>query len=192
MSLASLEPTAAIATATDIVAETAALEPSTNSSMLIDSKLDGRKARLYDSMVDFYVSNPFATLADVSRYIGHSVTWVSRIVNTDAFRAKLAAKKVESIDPMIRANLNEKLILVAQEAAKQVLEKLEKGDNPDFALQALQATAKVLALGGKKPDSDTPPFALIIPAKVETVDAWQAQFAKPDIEGEIVPATTVH
>lgn len=84
---------------------------------------------------------------EIAKTIGYSATWVSIMVNSDAFKDRLAARKAELTDPIIAASINERLDGLAKSALDRLIKRVDiSGD----AIQTkdLVAIAK-LSIGDK-------------------------------------------
>ena len=90
----------------------------------------------------------------LAKVFGFSATWISVVINSDAFQAKLALRKDELIDPELRASIKERFQAVVVRSTQVLLEKLNKPVDQisdQLALRAAEMGAKALGLGGNAP-----------------------------------------
>jgi hypothetical protein len=103
----------------------------------------------HDSMIDLIIANPAISQNDIAAHFGYTPSWVSIIFTSDAFQAKLAARRAELVDPAIAATIEETFKALTHQSLKILMKKLEApvvSDN--LALRAAELGAKSLGLGG--------------------------------------------
>jgi hypothetical protein len=105
----------------------------------------------HEAMIELIITRPEIHQNELAEIFGFSPAWISVVINSDAFQAKLALMKEELINPEIRLQLNERFralttrsLQVLQEKLSQPLESIP--DN--LALRAAELGAKALGLGG--------------------------------------------
>jgi hypothetical protein len=113
----------------------------------------------HDGMVDLIVANPMISQNELAAYFGYSPSWISVVLNSDVVQTKLAARRAELIDPMIRATLEEKFKGVVSRSLDLLMEKLDKPANaiPDsLVLKAAELGIKATGMGNQ-PAAPTQP-----------------------------------
>ena len=63
----------------------------------------------HDAMIDVIIANPTVSQGEIAKHFGYTQAWVSRIMNSDAFLARLALRKEDLVDPSIALSIDEKL-----------------------------------------------------------------------------------
>lgn len=101
----------------------------------------------HDAMIDLILQEPSVTMVELGQLFGYSAGWVSRVVASDAFQARLAERKAVLVDPHVAQSLNERLAGVAMHSIELVGQKLEAEKSADYAMEALGVTAKALGMG---------------------------------------------
>lgn len=96
----------------------------------------------HEAMVDLIIQEPSVTPAELSELFGRSRAWISKVLSSDSFQARLADRKAVLIDPTLAATLNERVTSVTLHAVDILGEKLEKEESASLALQALAAVSK--------------------------------------------------
>lgn len=101
----------------------------------------------HDAIIDEILINPSVSQNELSRMFGFkSPAWMSIVVNSDAFKERLAERKAELIDPAIRSSIQERLDAVARGSLDRIMARL---DSPNPIKDAdLVAMAK-LGVGDK-------------------------------------------
>jgi len=125
--------------------------------LTVPDKIQIKSTRWYhDRIIDMMLASEVPmSQNEIAKAIGYSATWVSIMVNSDAFKNRLAARKVELTDPMLAASINERLDGLAKTSLDRLAKRLDiSGDT--IQTKDLIAIAK-LAIGDK--NTRTPPPA---------------------------------
>lgn len=128
----------------------------------------------HDAMIDVMIAQPHLTQGQLASMFGYSQGWVSQIINSDAFRARLAERKEILVDPLILQSLDERLRGVAQRSLDRVLEALDTA-KPEFALRAAQFSTEALGYGARpKAGEGGPQVAVVVnvPGQAVSAEAW--------------------
>ena len=133
----------------------------------------------HDGMIDLIIAAPMISQGDIARHFGYSEPWVSIVINSDAFQARLAQRKGELIDPRLVASIEERLMAIAQTAADVVHREVVERKNPDYALKALSMSSSALGLGARKEEVHNNTYVAVLPAKAGSSKQWLERFA-PD------------
>lgn len=128
----------------------------------------------HDQMIDLLVSRPGIAQNEIARYFGYTVGWVSRVMNSDAFQARLAVRKEDLIDPLIRQSFEERLKGLANQSLDVIQAKLEATGNADLAIKALEISTKALGMGARVQNAGVQvnTFVVALPSKVEDEGEW--------------------
>lgn len=102
----------------------------------------------HDAMIDQIIANPRVKHYELADIFGYSKTWINTVMSTDGFKARLAERKRELVDPVIIATLDERLTAVAAKSLEVVMDKLSKEDVKDkFAADIFQIATRSLGYG---------------------------------------------
>ena len=94
-------------------------------------------------------------------------------MNSDAFLARLAARKGDLVDTTLVQNLEEKFRTLASISLDVVIEKLHLTKNPDTALKALEVSSKALGYGARQQNLNVQQnFVVAMPSKAATPEDW--------------------
>lgn len=146
----------------------------------------------HDAMVDAIIANPGVSEIELGEMFGYSKQWVSRLMCSDAFQARLALRREEVIDPKLTATVEERIRNVAMKSLEIIAENLEA--NPTFgnAMKAAELTLKSGVYGARQAAPVTNNFVVALPGKFANEKDWEARYnpqVRQDfdaIEGEIV------
>lgn len=104
----------------------------------------------HEACIDMILAEPGISQDQLAAIFGYSASWMSIAINSDAFQARLAERKAEMVDPVIRASLNERLRAVTQRSLDVLLEKLCKPSasvSDQLVVAAANLGVKGLGLG---------------------------------------------
>lgn len=107
----------------------------------------------HDAMIDMVVENPAIHQNQIAAHFGFTPSWVSTVFTSDAFKAKLAQRRAEVVDPVLQMSLRERIEALTSQSLRVLQEKLARpaSEVPDLlALKALELGAKAMGLGGNQ------------------------------------------
>lgn len=108
----------------------------------------------HEDVADMMIAHPGIKRADLAKMVGYTPEYISMITCSDAFQAILARRKAETVDPLIREELDARFKAITQRSLEIVQEKLAA---PAFSvsdalvLKAMELGAKGAMLGGFAP-----------------------------------------
>lgn len=149
----------------------------------------GRLKRVHyshDAMIDYIIANPTARQNELAMEFGFSVPWVSRVIGSDAFQARLAQRKEEISDPFLIATVEERLRGLAMQSIDVISQKLEATNNADIALKALDISTKAVGFGarGGGPQIQNN-FVVQLPSKASNAQDWENQYSPARVSSTI-------
>lgn len=106
----------------------------------------------HDGMIDLIISNPSITQDQIAASFGYSPAWVSRIITSDAFQSRLAARRHELVDPEIRERIELGFKAIVARSTEILLEKLSMPASAvphDLALRALEIASRASGYGAR-------------------------------------------
>jgi hypothetical protein len=107
----------------------------------------------HDAMVDILISEPTISQNELAERFGYTAGWISQIIASDSFQARLAERKDEIVDPTIRASVKENFEALVIRSQALLLEKLNKpaAQLPDqLVLRSLEVGSKALGYGARE------------------------------------------
>lgn len=109
-------------------------------------------------MIDFLIANPRATQNQLAARYGYSVGWVSNVMASDAWKALMASRRAELVDPVLTATLTERFEGMTRLSLDRLQQKLEAPQVSDqIVLKAVELGAKAMGIGGNAPPPPPPP-----------------------------------
>lgn len=112
----------------------------------------GKVRYTHDTMVDLIISNPAISQNELAAHFGYTPGWVSQIISSDAFQARLAERSEQLIDPMIRLSVKqrfESLVLRSMELLQQKLDKPAHQVPDNLVLRTLEVASRAAGYGAK-------------------------------------------
>ena len=123
------------------------LETSNRSSLV--PRID-RVSYTHDAMIDLVLQNPMLSQNEIAAHFGYTPTWVSIIFNSDAFQSRLAARKEEIVDPLVRAQVEEAIKGLVTRSIEILREKLDSPNtSTDLALEVFKASTRAAGYGAR-------------------------------------------
>ena len=109
-----------------------------------------RVSYTHDAMIDLVLGNPMVSQNEIAAHFGYTPAWVSIIFNSDAFQARLADRKTEIVDPLVRGQVEEAIKGLVARSVSILREKL---DNPnagtELALEVFKASTRAAGYGAR-------------------------------------------
>lgn len=129
----------------------------------------------HDAMIDLIIQNPGVPQGVIARHFNYTETWVSRVLNSDAFQARLAVRKEDLVDPSIILTVEEKFKTLANRSLDIIQEKLEQTKSVDVAFKGLELATKALGYGARKENVNVQQnFVVAMPAQIDDAKTWAA------------------
>jgi len=126
---------------------------------LIGAKPPTKVRYTHDAMIDMIIANPGVSQNRLAIEFGYTPAWVSTIMSSDAFKARLANRREEIVDPALLMTVEEKFKAVTERSLAVLAEKLAQpvSQIPDnLALRAAELGAKAIGVGGHAPPPAVP------------------------------------
>ena len=117
----------------------------------------------HDSMIDMIIADPCVTQNELAARYGYTAGWVSQIIASDAFQARLADRTGELVDPTIRATVEDRFRGIVLRSLEILREKLDKpaAQIPDnLALRSVELSSRALGYGARDTSPAVPPIAM--------------------------------
>lgn len=103
----------------------------------------------HDAMIDMIIAKPDVLQNDIAAYFGYSVGWISRIMCSDAFQARLATRRGEVVIPGLLATFEERLKAMTTRSLDLIMEKMEAVDEEGNPAVEVGTLFKAMELGSK-------------------------------------------
>ena len=134
-----------------------------------------------DAIIDAILVNPAVSQGELAEMFGYTQTWISIIVNSDAFKNRLAERKGELVDPQITASVEARLEALGKASLDRLLERV----NSSVPLKPLELVAMAkLGVGNRADRPVQPPtqnnlYVLSMPAPAASSQEWLSTARRP-------------
>lgn len=153
---------------------------------------------VHEAIIELLIARPGIKQGEIAARLGRSQPWVSTIMCTDAFKARLAARRVEIVNPLLgdevlsRFGVQDHMEAMALQSLQLLQEKLSRPVDQvsdQLVLKAVELGAKGMGVGGF---SSHPPAAAPVGSADERLKALAAnlQGLGSQLAGEIVDVTS--
>lgn len=138
----------------------------------------------HDAVIDAIIANPTIHNNELAAMFGYSPGWMSIMVNSDVFQARLAARRDAVVDPILTASIEERFNTVARLSLQKIAEKLAGPGQVDenFLLKSAKLAGDALGYGARPQGNTQTNVAVVVqvPAKQEDAKQWvEAHGATP-------------
>jgi len=134
-------------------------------------------------MIDLIVAEPSIKQNDLAAIFDRSPAWISQIINSDAFQARLEERRTELVDPVLQASIKERLNAVASVSLEKILDKLTSAvpKDDDFLIKTATLATKALGYGARDSGGATANVAVVVqvPPKAASVTEWVSAHTPP-------------
>lgn len=79
----------------------------------------------HDAMIDLIIERPEISQRQLAQEFGFTESWVSIVINSDAFQERLAHRKAVLVDPRLVASIEDRLDSLARRSLDKLLERLD-------------------------------------------------------------------
>jgi hypothetical protein len=111
----------------------------------------------HDAMIDAILQNPTISQTELASLFGYTAGWISQVINSDAFKAKMAQRINDLRDPIILASMEEQFAGILARGLELTRKKLENENCSDnFVLRSMELSSRALGYGAKKDESRNP------------------------------------
>lgn len=151
----------------------------------------------HDAIIDEILVRPDVSQGELAKRFGFTQTWMSIIINSDAFQERLRERKGELIDPAIVASIEDRLNTLAKVSLDALLERVERNKSLPLKTMELVSIAK-LGVGDRAnrpagPVQQNNMYVVALPGVSVDSTAWrnnaQGRSAPPGGIAEIIENT---
>jgi hypothetical protein len=147
---------------------------------------DNRLNYTHDALIDAILANPHLRQKDFAEMFSRTPQWVHLVMASDAFKARLAERKAQIVDPILGVTTENRLEAVANASLEKLLDKLSNPaavPSDDFVLQSAKMATSAMGYGARvQPGGQTNVAVIVqVPPKSASAEEW-AQAHTPRIE----------
>jgi hypothetical protein len=112
----------------------------------------------HDAMINLIIAQPAISQNEIAAHFGYTASWVSNIIQSDAFQARLAERVSELVDPQIRQSVElqyKGLVARSLEILAHKLNGPAHTISDNLALRALDIAGRAAGYGARPPEVQT-------------------------------------
>lgn len=136
----------------------------------------------HEAIIDYMIANPDAKQGKIAQEFGFTQSWLSIVMNSDAFKSRLAEKNEEVFREIV-IPLREKLEGVAHRAVEKLGEKVNDSQDAKFLLEAADKTLHRLGYAPNKGPDPGQSNTTIQQNNFYTVDSEALKAARDKMDG---------
>ncbi len=101
-------------------------------------------SNIHECIINDMIAEPTVTQLQLCERFGYTPGWMSRLINSDSFQARLADRRQELLDPQLKKQLNARLEAVVNQSLNSIQQRL---DSPEGSADLALASLGVMAAG---------------------------------------------
>lgn len=147
----------------------------------------------HTDMIDYIIAHPGCNNNQLAIRYGYSPSWISSVMASDAWKAAMAARREELVDPVLLMSLNERFEGMTRRSLERLQEKLDAPNVSDqVVLKAVELGAKAMGIGGNAAAAPQAPAGDHLAQLAERMLALQSKVRQGALQYvETVEARTV-
>jgi hypothetical protein len=132
----------------------------------------------HDAMIDLIIADPLISQGQLARHFGYTEGWVSQVFNSDNFRERLAERKGEVVDPVLKMSIEEKLRGLVDKSIEVLMKKLVEAPNGALAIKALDSGSRALGYGARTAQGNVTQnnYIALVPPTSASASSWAEQY----------------
>lgn len=131
----------------------------------------------HDAIIDLIIARPHLNQREIANEFGYTSVGIGIILRSDAFKARLEARKAALVDPLVKQTVEDRLVGLAHMSLDVLEQKLENSADAKLALATLEAANKSAGYGARNAMTMQTQFVVHLPGPANTSSEWQSKFA---------------
>lgn len=103
----------------------------------------------HEAMIDLILAEPTVKPSELALLFGYSAGWISRVISSDSFQARIAERKAALIDPSITRRIDQRFKALAVQSTQVLQERLDSEEGAALALDALAVATTAMRVVAK-------------------------------------------
>lgn len=183
-------PSARVLTEEFLMSHDQTADPHRPKSFIYDSPASAQKENVlkkvsytHMDLIDTIIANPTITHKELALRYGYHPNWISRMLASDALRAKFAERRAEIMDPGIMAETEERFRGLLNRSLDLLMEKIEATNNIDSLVKVIEVTSRAAGYGVSKniTNNDNRKFVVALPEKAPTSQSWAEKYGRDSV-----------
>lgn len=128
----------------------------------------------HEAIIDQIIADPAISGGELAKRFGYTQTWISIIINSDAFKERLAERRGVLVDPKLSASIEDRLAGIASKSLDKIIERL---DNSAGGIKNLELVAMAkLGVGERQLQANNVQqnnlYVVSMPQPAENAKSW--------------------
>lgn len=103
----------------------------------------------HEAVIDAILMNPGISQNELAASLGYTPGWLSQVIGSDAFKAALATRREQILDPMLRGEVEESFRGLVIQSMHKLREKLEANPSDNLVLEVFRSSTRALGYGSR-------------------------------------------
>ncbi len=108
----------------------------------------------HEAMIDAIIADPSVPQYRLAEIFDRTPNWISIVINSDAFQARLGERRRELIDPVLLASIDDRLNVIAKASLDHIMTRLTRPEagtlaSEDFLMRSADMALKALNYGAR-------------------------------------------
>lgn len=148
----------------------------------------------HEAMIDVLIAEPATTQRELAAMFDRTEGWISIVLNSDVFQARLAERRELEVIPHVTASIKTRINAIASESLQRIHERLldqAKPPKDEFLLATAKLATDALGYGARPAGgSGASPVQVVVnvPQQVPDARTWQERYATPPADVVEPPA----
>jgi hypothetical protein len=109
----------------------------------------------HEALIDLMITNPEMSQNDLAARFGYTASWISQVITSDAFQARLMERTREVVDPLVHAAVEARLRGTLARSLELLQKKLAVENPTDqLVLRSLELSSRALGYGAREQTPD--------------------------------------
>jgi hypothetical protein len=105
-------------------------------------------SHVHEAIMNWMIANPTLQLRDCAAYFGYTQSWLSTIIHSDCFKARLKEKQ-DAVFNVMAEDLGSKLHALADVSIEKLTQAVEASSDPRLLKESAELALKSLGFGNK-------------------------------------------
>lgn len=138
----------------------------------------------HDALIDIMIAEPQLQQRELAKIFDRTEAWISTLINSDAFQARLAERREEVVNPDIAASVEERLRALADISLQRLIEKIAtpvQVVSDQFLLDTAKMSTASLGYGARAPAGGNINVGVVVqvPQKATSAAEWVSSIQPP-------------
>lgn len=140
----------------------------------------------HDAVIDHILANPGCKQGDLALKFGYTQGWLSRVMSSDAFKERFAARREDMVDPVVMQKVETGLEALVGQSTQIIMDKLDATKDAGLAIKALDVATRAMGYGAKAAQVQVnTQFVVQMPAKEESGETWEAKYRPAVVQQDV-------